>query len=210
MSLPCIGDDPIQNYVGQYCCNAATQRKFKQDATGMQRFYENATSTSTEFYKTIHKCFEASFGSVYTSAIEPHSQAYSNIHPERTQSTRNVLRYTPYIHANVSFSTTRDGPTQICTHVDKHTKKNCNGLVPVVWLPSGPFPPNTMFGFPTLGNFGLYLNINTPTFTLVNDMIPHGSSSFDVTCDTNSVMYGIELGVPKKIFKHAGNASNDE
>ena len=128
---------PIQNYVGQYCCNAATQRKFKEDATGMQRFYENATSTSTEFYETIHRCFEASFGSVYTLAIEPHSQAYSNIDPERTQSTRNVLRYTPYIYANVSFSTARDGPTHICTHVDKHTKKNlqwtCSCCLASIW-----------------------------------------------------------------------------
>ena len=203
----CTDATTIDDHVAPYCCNSATQNKFGYGTEKMEHVYEEITSANTPFYNTIHKCFEASFGSAYTSAIEPHAEAYRAIDEERTQSRRNVLRYTPYIHANVSFSTHKDGPTQICTHVDDHTKKNSNGLVPVVWLPCGRAPPNTMFGFPTLGNFGLYLDITTPTFTLMNDMIPHGSSSFDATCDECSAVHGIELGVAKKIFCTKQNAT---
>ena len=48
-----------------------------------------------------------------------------------------------------------------------------------------------------LGHIG---EVPSPTFTLMNDLIPHGSSSFDVECAHSSYMFGIELGVSKKIL----------
>ena len=188
------GPDAILPYV--FNDNARLEAERGDGVENMALRESQGVST---FFNMIDESFEQSFGDVYDDAIHPHVQARRHVHDSRGLHPRQFLRDTKYIHANMTYSGHGDKPVQICTHRDANTSRMHKGRVPVAWVPVGPKPPSTMFGFPTLGKCGIFLDVRGFTLTLMNDSIPHGSSSFDLECEDGSAMYGVELGVNKKV-----------
>ena len=193
-----------------YVANNATSSKWTPEDEVC--FYDNAThNAATTFFDELDEAFRSSFGATYDGALLPHKEGYAHVLESHAHCYRQILRNTPYIHTNVSFSNSTDGITQICVHTDGHTihmEGPLFSVVPLAWIPWGPKPPNTMFGYPEMGRFCMHLDVMFPTLALMHDKEKHNSSSFDVNCDKDSTTYGIELGVSHKIFQNDNDDGN--
>ena len=164
-------------------------------------YHVEVKSCAERVFPKLHKAFMESFGNAYVSAWQPHEEAVEDL-PILYDHSRNPLHNTSYIHSNITMGTVTDGPTQICAHDDRHTVRWADSdCIPIAWIPRGPCPPDTAFGFPYMARHGMYLKIEQQTFSLTNDTFHHNTSSTDLGCAIGSTMYALEFGVNEKLMR---------
>ena len=152
-------------------------------------------------WEELARWLDETFGALYRPLHDSHKQARERRTTNCLQQYRNVLRNTPYLHANLSskgnwkrVTEHANRATQICTHVDKALQV----IVPIVWVvPSKEAPSSAQFCFPYVGKHGVYLDINCQQGLgiMCNVSIAHGSSSFQVDWADGKDLCGIELSL---------------
>lgn len=158
---------------------------------------EQVEPAITNFFNDVHEELNDTFQGLYHPALHAHAAARRVAHPIAAGCARQVLRHTPYVHANLTARPPTSCTTQITTHVDGRNQT----LWPILFIPYKIEIGESIFGFPGVGRFGTYIPTSTkPCIVLADISVPHGTCNTEPVWPSHGNLYGIELSVSDKLL----------